>query len=82
MANLPARLAVVSVVAAACCIEAGSLSAHQSAATAIDVRAIGPAIGARVPDFKLVDQEGRDRSLESVMGRGGVVLVFFRSADW
>ena len=57
-------------------------TAHNQAPASIDVAAIGPAVGAKVPDFKLVDQEGRGRSLESVMGPRGIVLVFFRSADW
>jgi hypothetical protein len=42
----------------------------------------GPAVGARVPDFQLSDQAGANRSLHSVMGPKGLMLVFFRSADW
>jgi hypothetical protein len=42
----------------------------------------GPAVGARVPDFQLSDQAGANRSLQSVMGPKGLMLVFFRSADW
>jgi hypothetical protein len=44
--------------------------------------ATGPAIGARVPDFKALDAEGRVQTLKSVMGSKGALLVFFRSADW
>jgi len=47
-----------------------------------DVQAIGPQVGARVPSFNLTDQSGRARSLESLMGPKGAILVFFRSADW
>ncbi len=49
---------------------------------AIDVATLGPQIGERVPDFNLPDQTGQIHSLDSIMGPNGVMLVFFRSADW
>jgi hypothetical protein len=45
-------------------------------------QAPGPAVGARVPDFALSDQSGQTRTLESLMGPRGLMLVFYRSADW
>lgn len=42
----------------------------------------GPRIGAVVPDFHLTDQFGNSRSLKSLMGPRGAILLFFRSADW
>ena len=54
----------------------------QSAAPAIEVQAVGPSIGTAVPGFVLPDQRGHPRSLESILGPKGAVLVFFRSADW
>ena len=48
----------------------------------IDVSKLGPQVGERVPDFSLVDQVGRARNLQSIMGRRGAMLVFVRSADW
>jgi hypothetical protein len=51
-------------------------------AGAIDMKAIGPQVGARVPDFDLADHTGRRQSLRTLMGPNGLVLVFFRSADW
>ena len=48
----------------------------------IDLSKVGPGIGERVPDFTLQDQTGRMRTLASVMGPKGAMLVFFRSADW
>ncbi len=42
----------------------------------------GPTVGAKVPDFQLSDQTGVKRSLQSIMGPKGLMLVFFRSADW
>ena len=38
--------------------------------------------GERVPDFSLRDQNGQTRTLASVMGPKGLMLVFYRSADW
>jgi hypothetical protein len=42
----------------------------------------GPEIGAKVPDFALSDQAGRNRSLHDLTGPNGLLLVFSRSADW
>jgi peroxiredoxin len=44
---------------------------------------LGPSIGARVPDIGTPpDQNGTPRTLQSLMGENGLVLFFFRSADW
>jgi hypothetical protein len=48
----------------------------------VDVSKLGPQVGARVPDFNLSDQNGTVRTLQSIMGRRGAMLVFIRSADW
>ena len=48
----------------------------------IDVSKLGPQVGERVPDFSLRDQNGQTRTLASVMGPKGLMLVFYRSADW
>ena len=53
----------------------------QLAAT-VDVERIGPQIGASLPDFTLRDQNGEARSLKSLLGPNGALIVFFRSADW
>jgi hypothetical protein len=50
--------------------------------TPIDVGRLGPQVGERVPDFTLRDQTGAPRTLDSVMGARGVMLLFIRSADW
>jgi len=47
-----------------------------------DLAALGPQPGERVPDFALQDQRGERRTLTSVLGPNGAMLVFFRSADW
>ena len=52
------------------------------AAQAPDLSALGPQVGASVPEFGAVDQFGRAQTLQTLMGRDGLMLVFFRSADW
>ena len=47
-----------------------------------DVDRFGPQVGETVPDFELVDQAGRTRSLASILGPNGAMLVFSRSAVW
>lgn len=43
---------------------------------------IGLAVGQKAPSFELRDQTGTTRTLESLKGPRGTVLLFFRSADW
>ena len=61
-----------------------ALRAHTQPATPAlpDIQKLGPQAGERVPDFTLTDQQGRSRTLASLLGPRGLVLVFFRSADW
>jgi peroxiredoxin len=35
-----------------------------------------------MPDFELQDQAGAARSLNSLLGPKGAVILFYRSADW
>jgi hypothetical protein len=48
----------------------------------VDVETAGPRVGDALPEFTLRDQGGRERSLKSLLGPNGAVIVFFRSADW
>ena len=48
----------------------------------IDIDALGPQVGERVPDFELRDQHGQLQTLESVRGPNGSLILFHRSADW
>jgi len=63
-----------------------SLSARASAQPSPpplpDVQNLGPQVGTHVPDFTLLDQKGQSRTLASLIGPKGLMLVFFRSADW
>lgn len=48
----------------------------------INVASLGPQVGQQVPDFSLVDQNGKTWTRDSIVGPKGAMLVFFRSADW
>ena len=48
-------------------------------AAALDV---GPAVGSKIPALNVVDSTGKPRTLASLAGSNGTVLVFFRSAKW
>jgi hypothetical protein len=52
------------------------------AAPQVDVATLGPQVGARAIAFRLPDQHGHPRTLATVAGPAGTMLVFFRSADW
>jgi len=55
-------------------------AAHVNATN--DGYATGPEPGARIPNFSLPDQDGAARSLANLAGPNGLLLVFYRSADW
>lgn len=42
----------------------------------------GLAIGAKAPDIKVKNQKGEDTTLQALLAKGNVALVFHRSADW
>lgn len=63
-------------------IVAATLVAFAQNVRRINVSKLGPQVGATVPDFSLADQQGRTRTLQSVMGPQGAMIVFYRSADW
>jgi cytochrome oxidase Cu insertion factor (SCO1/SenC/PrrC family) len=42
----------------------------------------GLAVGEKAPRFTLKDQEGKERSLDELLQKGKVALVFYRSVDW
>ena len=80
----PHRMTSLVACAVACALVSlvAQPTAQQSQPTLLDVQKLGPQIGARVPDFTLLDQKGQSRTLASLMGPKGLMLVFFRSADW
>jgi peroxiredoxin len=65
------------VWAALIVLMAGSLTRSASAED------LGPPVGIKAPDIGTrLDQNGTPRTLADVMGKNGVVFMFFRSADW
>ncbi len=40
------------------------------------------AVGEAAPNFRLQDQQGKERTLDDLITDGNVALVFYRSADW
>ena len=48
----------------------------------VDLERIGPKVGEVAPEFTLPDQHGQPRTLSSLAGPKGTMLVFYRSADW
>lgn len=42
----------------------------------------GPAVGNKIPPFEAVDQTGRRQTFETLRGPNGLLLLFYRSADW
>ncbi len=80
-----ARHACRTVLVAALAMTASdpaAVSAQPPRPAEVDVQTVGPQVGDRVPDFSLPDQAGRTRTLASIMGPKGAMLVFNRSADW
>jgi peroxiredoxin len=64
-------------------VSAAAIAQQAAPAAALpDIRQLGPQVGARVPDFTLVDQAGQTRTLASLLRPNGLMLVFYRSADW
>ena len=39
-------------------------------------------VGEKAPAFRLKDQNGKEQSLEGLLTKGNVALVFYRSAGW
>jgi len=71
------HLAIAVIVLAAV-----HMNAQQQARAKIDVSKLGPQVGDKVPDFSLPDQTGTVKTLQSIMGPKGAMLLFIRSADW
>ena len=60
----------------------GTLDGETIQVTSIQSMSIGLAVGQKAPAFSLPDQFGRMQTLDSLKGKNGTVLLFFRSADW
>jgi len=54
----------------------------QGSPAPVPIEARGPQVGSVAPPIRLRDQGDRERTLASLMGKQGLVLLFVRSADW
>lgn len=82
--SFPRPVVIAAGVVCALLTASAQATAQQASASPPlpDVQSLGPQVGSRVPDFALVDQDGRTRTLASLMGPNGLMLLFYRSADW
>jgi hypothetical protein len=61
----------------------GTLEGNMVHVTSLKMHAsIGLEVGQKAPAFSARDQFGEAQTLETLKGRNGTVLLFFRSADW
>jgi hypothetical protein len=74
-------LALLTVLAAVATLSAQT-STRSSSPPSQAPAVRGPRVGDTAPAFSLPDQNGVTRTLKSILGPNGAILVFFRSADW
>jgi cytochrome oxidase Cu insertion factor (SCO1/SenC/PrrC family) len=74
------QMRTMIAVAVVATVTGGAVATAQESLPLVD--RFGPQVGETVPDFSLVDQFGEPRTLQSLMGPNGLMLVFSRSADW
>jgi hypothetical protein len=60
----------------------GALDGDAIRISSIELMSIGLSVGQKAPAFSVHDQFGRIRTLDTLKGTNGTVLLFFRSADW
>ncbi len=72
------RASVLAVIATVALVSVGGAQAPQR----VDTASIGPKVGDTIPPFDGVDQFGKRQTLDTARGPNGLMLVFFRSADW
>lgn len=60
----------------------GTLDEDTIHVTQLEPLSVGLAVGQKAPRFSLPDQFGSVQTLDSLEGKNGTVLLFFRSADW
>lgn len=60
----------------------GRLEGDTIRVTSLTPMSIGLAVGQKAPAFSASDQFGHSQTLDTLKGRNGTVLLFFRSADW
>jgi hypothetical protein len=66
----------------ACLLFAALSIPAQQSPPKIAIEQLGPKVGEKIPDFRLQGQAGKTWTRDLLMGKNGLMLVFFRSADW
>ena len=64
------------------CLIAALALAAMAGAQAPRLDTLGAQVGAAAQEFSGVDQFGKTHTLQSLLDRDGLMLVFYRSADW
>ena len=75
------RIRTIALAAAVLSLAAQTAFCQTKAKPASDEQS-GLKVGEKAPKFTLKDQEGKERSLDDLLKKGKVALVFYRSADW
>jgi len=76
-------LGVVQSVRRAATVVAFAALISTTLAASASADDLGPPVATKAPDIGTrLDQNGKPRTLADLMGQNGLVLMFFRSADW
>jgi cytochrome oxidase Cu insertion factor (SCO1/SenC/PrrC family) len=78
---MPSAIRSMALAAAVALLAAPTLRAQGKGKPAPEEQT-GLKVGEKAAKFTLKDQEGKDRSLDDLLKKGKVALVFYRSADW
>ncbi len=81
MAWISRAIQSMMLVAALALVAAPDVGAQATAKPAPEEQT-GLQVGEQAPRFTLKDQQGKERSLDELLKKGKVALVFYRSADW
>jgi peroxiredoxin len=74
---------MLGVVQSVCRIATAVAFAALSATLAVSAEDLGPPVASKAPDIGTrLDQTGKPRTFADLVGQNGLVLMFFRSADW
>ena len=76
-----ATLGIVALLALDLALPSTDLGRRGTSAARNDVPAAAPKLGEKMPDFSLVDLDGRGIQLSDLLGHR-VLLTFERSVDW
>jgi peroxiredoxin len=77
-----AALATSLAVAASVGAQDGDASIRARRMTETPLSNVGLPIGAQIPEFRAVDENGREQTFDSIRGPNGAIVYFYRSADW